>query len=146
MTLWEKESKTPSLRPRGVPSLSANHHYHHDHSPHPWWREGPLVGTSGLRLQTQVLKVVDALRCRCTGVQSAKNYRFKGFHKNQKETENQSKSFLTGASTSSIGLKSSRGVLLSKSESRHCVQKGNVLIDTLVGRYNADRNDLLPVV
>jgi len=62
MTLWEKESKTPSLRPRGVPSLSANHHYHHDHSPHPWWREGPLVGTSGLRLQTQVLKVVDA-RC-----------------------------------------------------------------------------------
>ena len=70
MTLWEKESKTPSLRPRGVPSLSANHHYHHDHSPHPWWREGPLVGTSGLRLQTQVLKVVDALRCQSSDVQA----------------------------------------------------------------------------
>ena len=69
----EKETKTPStIGQGGVPPLSANHHYHHDHSPYPWWREGPLVGTSGLRLQTQVLKVVDALRCRCAGVQSAK--------------------------------------------------------------------------
>ena len=121
--------------------MSANHHYHHDHSPYPWWREGPLVGASALRLQTQVLKVVDALRCRCTDVH------FKGFHKHQKITEVQSKSLLTGASTSSIGLKSSRGVLLSKSESRHCVKMGNVkLTNRFLGRYNADRNDLLPVV
>ena len=70
----ERESKTPSTKAKGVtiPSLSANHHYHHHHNRYPWWREGPLVGTSGLRLQTQVLKVVDALRCRCAGVQSAK--------------------------------------------------------------------------
>ena len=81
--------------------------------------------------------------CRCT---ERENYHFIDFHKNQKKTDIQSK-FLTGASTSSIGLKSSRGVLLSKSESRHCVKMGSVkLTNTLLGRYNADRNDLLPVV
>ena len=106
---------------------------------YPWWREGPLVGTSGLRLQTQVLKVVDALRCQCD-VEMIISKVFK----NSRKKEIQSKSFLTGASTSSIGLKSSRGVLLSKSESRHCVKTGVVkVMNTLLRRYNVVRNDLL---
>ena len=80
----------------------------------------PFANTS-----SQSSRCPEMSMCRCT---ERENYHFIDFHKNQKKTDIQSK-FLTGASTSSIGLKSSRGVRLSKSESRHCFQNGNVLID-----------------
>ena len=81
MTLWEKESKTPSLRPRGVPSLSANHHYHHNHSPL------PLVArrSSGRHKWTPFANT-SSQSSRCPEMSMwCGNDHFKGFQKQQKK-------------------------------------------------------------